>query len=113
MLHETSTDGWDRFRFERGTPRTEIPPPALLVNPTTPYQRPPRGTAQHKNFEGRALDNTGSLAGGVDSTLTNGHARAVATRAAERLRDMIVEVNAIYYEVRQAITPAEDRAAAA
>lgn len=87
-------------------PRSSSTPPPRI-------NAPPRGTAQHKNFEGRALDNTGSLAGGVDSTLTNGHARAVATRAAERLRDMIVEVNAIYYEVRQAITPADDRAAAA
>jgi hypothetical protein len=42
-----------------------------------------------------------------------GHARAVVTHAAKRLQDMMLKVSAIADEVRRAIVPTDDRAAAA
>jgi hypothetical protein len=56
------------------------------------------------------------LSGDIESGLFDfddaGHARAVAKRVAERLRQMMKEVNALGVEIRQAMTPTEDKAAA-
>jgi hypothetical protein len=96
----------------------------MMVEPAVKTDLLRRATALHKGLPplwwgpGTACTQladhlSADIESGVFDFDDAGHAHAVATRAAERLRGMIVEVQEIFYEVRQALAPTtEDKAAA-